>query len=100
MTVFSLSTLPPPLTPTLLLSRVSISVFRQFAKKFYLAQWFRDTASEAEKAIKSQTEMDTDLKGRFYSGDTETTEEIMQRAEARKKFLLKAMKATHSTSPG
>lgn len=44
--------------------------------------------------------MDTDLKGRFYSEDTETTEEIMQKAEARKKFLLKTMKATHSTSPG
>lgn len=94
MTVFSLS------TSNLLLSRVSIFVFCQFAKKFYLAQWFRDTASEAEKAIKSQTEMETDFKGRFYSGEAESTEEIMQRAEARKKFLFKAMKATHSTSPG
>lgn len=86
--------------PFTLLSCLSISVSCQFAKKFYLAQWFRDTASEAEKAIKSQTEMDNDLKDRFYSGDTETTEEIMQRAEVRKKFLLKSMKATHSIPPG
>lgn len=65
----------------------------QFAKKFYIAQWFRDTTSEAEKAIKSQNEIDDDLKSRHYF-KSDSTAEIMQRAEMRKKFLRKAMKAS------
>lgn len=65
----------------------------QFAKKFYIAQWYRDTTSEAEKAIKSQNEIDEDLKSRHYF-KSDSTVEIMQRAETRKKFLRKAMKAS------
>uniref|UniRef100_H3CUG8 Nipped-B protein n=1 Tax=Tetraodon nigroviridis TaxID=99883 RepID=H3CUG8_TETNG len=64
-----------------------------FAKKFYIAQWYRDTTSEAEKAIKSQNEIDEDLKSRHYF-KSDSTVEIMQRAETRKKFLRKAMKAS------
>lgn len=65
----------------------------QFAKKFYIAQWFRDTTSEAEKAIKSQNEIDEDLKSRQYF-KSDSTADIMQRAETRKKFLRKAMRAS------
>ncbi|XP_069028403.1 nipped-B-like protein B isoform X2 [Embiotoca jacksoni] len=67
-----------------------------FARKFYIAQWFRDTTSEAEKAMKSQNESDEDSKGQRHSKDVDTTGEIMQRAEARKKFLRKVIKASPS----
>ncbi|XP_034752577.1 nipped-B-like protein isoform X2 [Etheostoma cragini] len=66
-----------------------------FSRKFYIAQWFRDTISEAEKAMKSQND-DEDLKGRHHSMDDDSTEEIMQRAEKRKKFLRKVMKTSTS----
>uniref|UniRef100_A0A8D0D3Y8 Nipped-B protein n=1 Tax=Sander lucioperca TaxID=283035 RepID=A0A8D0D3Y8_SANLU len=66
-----------------------------FSRKFYIAQWFRDTISEAEKAMKSQND-DEDLKGRHHSMDIDSTEEIMQRAETRKKFLRKVMKTSPS----
>uniref|UniRef100_A0A3Q1ETJ2 Nipped-B protein n=1 Tax=Acanthochromis polyacanthus TaxID=80966 RepID=A0A3Q1ETJ2_9TELE len=67
-----------------------------FARKFYIAQWYRDTTSEAEKAMKSQNEIDEDVKGRHHSNDVDSTGEIMQKAEARKKFLRKAIKASPS----
>uniref|UniRef100_A0A8C5EAP6 Nipped-B protein n=1 Tax=Gouania willdenowi TaxID=441366 RepID=A0A8C5EAP6_GOUWI len=63
-----------------------------FTRKFYIAQWFRDTTSEAEKAMKSQND-DEDMS---HSKDPDTTGEIMQRAEARKKFLRKVIKSQHS----
>nr|XP_046230499.1 nipped-B-like protein B isoform X2 [Scatophagus argus] len=65
-----------------------------FARKFYIAQWFRDTTSEAEKAMKSQNDNDEDLKGRYHSQDVDSTAEIMQKAEARKKFLRKVIRAS------
>ncbi|XP_041815980.1 nipped-B-like protein isoform X1 [Chelmon rostratus] len=66
-----------------------------FARKFYIAQWFRDTTSEAEKAMK--TGNDEDFKGRHHSADVDSTAEIMQRSEIRKKFLRKAIKASSSS---
>ncbi|XP_029025412.1 nipped-B-like protein isoform X2 [Betta splendens] len=66
-----------------------------FARKFYIAQWFRDITSEAEKAIKSQNENDEDLE-RWHSKEVNSTVEIMQQAEARKKFLRKVIKASTS----
>lgn len=74
---------------------VCICVF-QFARKFYIAQWFRDITSEAEKAMKSQNENDEDLKGQWHSRDDDSTAEIMQRAETRKKFLRKVIKTSPS----
>ncbi|KAM9307263.1 nipped-B-like protein B isoform 2-T2 [Pholidichthys leucotaenia] len=66
-----------------------------FAKRFYIAQWFRDATSEAEKAIKSQKEDDDDPKShRRHSRDVDSTAEIMQKAEARKKFLRKIIKTS------
>lgn len=65
--------------------------FIQFARKFYLAQWFRDTASEAEKVMKSTNENE-DSKGRRHSKDVESTGGIMQKAESQKKFLRKIIK--------
>ncbi|TKS84457.1 Nipped-B-like protein [Collichthys lucidus] len=67
-----------------------------FARKFYVAQWFRDTTSEAEKAMKSQNDNDEDLKGRHHYNDVDATGEIMQRAETRKKFLRKVIRTTPS----
>ncbi|XP_068429605.1 nipped-B-like protein B isoform X2 [Clinocottus analis] len=66
-----------------------------FARKFYIAQWFRDTITEAEKAVKSQND-DEDFKGRHDSLDVDSTEEIIQKAETRKKFLRKVMKIPSS----
>ncbi|XP_026153365.1 nipped-B-like protein B isoform X2 [Mastacembelus armatus] len=67
-----------------------------FARKFYIAQWFRDTTTEAEKAMKAHNENDVDWKGRHHSRDVDSTGEITQRAEARKKFLRKVMKTSPS----
>ncbi|XP_066568279.1 nipped-B-like protein A isoform X2 [Amia ocellicauda] len=59
-----------------------------FARKFYIAQWFRDTTTETEKAMKTQNQKDEDSsEGTHHAKDIETTGEIMQKAEARKKFL-------------
>ncbi|XP_071378435.1 nipped-B-like protein B [Centroberyx affinis] len=65
-----------------------------FARKFYIAQWYRDTTSETDKAMKSQKDEDSS-KGRHHQ-DIEATGEIMQRAEARKKFLRKVIKTSPS----
>lgn len=74
---------------------VCICIF-QLARKFYISQWFRDITSETEKAMKSQNENDEDLKGRWHSGDVDSTAEIMQKAETRKKFLRKVIKTSPS----
>uniref|UniRef100_A0A3Q2QX81 Nipped-B protein n=1 Tax=Fundulus heteroclitus TaxID=8078 RepID=A0A3Q2QX81_FUNHE len=65
-----------------------------FARNFYIAQWFRDTTVEVEKAMKSQTENDDDPKYRRHSEDNDATGEIVQTVEARKKFLRKVIKTT------
>ncbi|KAM6985316.1 nipped-B-like protein B [Aplochiton taeniatus] len=68
-----------------------------FARKFYIAQWFRDTTTETEKAMKSQSQRDEDSSdGQHHAKDIETTGEIMQRAEARKKFLRNIIKTAPS----
>ncbi|XP_041825130.1 nipped-B-like protein B [Melanotaenia boesemani] len=69
-----------------------------FARNFYIAQWFRDSTTEAEKAIKSQNENDEDTKGRRHSKDIDSSGEIMQRAEAQKKFLRKVIKTSNFSS--
>uniref|UniRef100_A0A672ZDI7 Nipped-B protein n=1 Tax=Sphaeramia orbicularis TaxID=375764 RepID=A0A672ZDI7_9TELE len=67
-----------------------------FVRKFYIAQWYRDITSEVEKAMKSQNERDEDTKGRHRSKDLQLTEEIMEKAETRKKFLRKVIKTSPS----
>uniref|UniRef100_A0AAY4E4L3 Nipped-B protein n=1 Tax=Denticeps clupeoides TaxID=299321 RepID=A0AAY4E4L3_9TELE len=68
-----------------------------FARKFYIAQWFRDTTTETEKAIKNQNQKDDDSsEGQHHAKEIETTGEIMQRAETRKKFLRSIVKTTPS----
>uniref|UniRef100_A0A4W4F758 Nipped-B protein n=1 Tax=Electrophorus electricus TaxID=8005 RepID=A0A4W4F758_ELEEL len=68
-----------------------------FARKFYIAQWFRDTTTETEKAMKSQNQKDDDSsEGPHHAKDVEATGEIMQRAEMRKRFLRSVVKATPS----
>ncbi|KAM6392062.1 nipped-B-like protein isoform 3-T3 [Rhynochetos jubatus] len=62
-----------------------------FSRKFYIAQWFRDTTMETEKAIKSQKDEDSS-EGTHHAKDVETTGQIMHRAESRKKFLRSIIK--------
>ncbi|KAF4108355.1 hypothetical protein G5714_011114 [Onychostoma macrolepis] len=66
-----------------------------FARKFYIAQWFRDTSTETEKAMKSQRDDDSS-DGPHHAKDVETTSEILQKAEARKKFLRSVIKTSAS----
>ncbi|KAM4616897.1 nipped-B-like protein A isoform 4-T4 [Polymixia lowei] len=66
-----------------------------FARKFYIAQWFRDATTEAEKSMRNQNQKDEDSSdGQHHAKDVETTGEIMQRAEKRKKFLRNIIKTT------
>ncbi|KAM3842918.1 nipped-B-like protein, partial [Diretmus argenteus] len=65
------------------------------ARKFYIAQWFRDATTEAEKSIRNQNQKDEDSSdGPHHAKDVESTGEIMQRAEKRKKFLRNIIKTT------
>ncbi|XP_050842834.1 nipped-B-like protein isoform X6 [Serinus canaria] len=66
-----------------------------FSRKFYVAQWFRDTTMETEKAIKSQKDEDSS-EGTHHAKDVETTGQIMHRAETRKKFLRSIIKTAPS----
>ncbi|KAM8759558.1 nipped-B-like protein A isoform 2-T2 [Acanthopagrus schlegelii] len=64
-----------------------------FARKFYIAQWFRDATTEAEKSMRTQNQKDDDSSdGPQHAKEMETTGEIMQRAEKRKKFLRAIIK--------
>ncbi|KAM4578136.1 nipped-B-like protein A isoform 4-T4 [Fundulus diaphanus] len=68
-----------------------------FARKFYIAQWFRDATTEAEKSMRNQNPKDEDSSdGPQHAKEMETTGEIMQRAEKRKKFLRNIIKTTPS----
>ncbi|KAF6733208.1 Nipped-B-like protein [Oryzias melastigma] len=66
-----------------------------FARNFYIAQWYRDTTTEVEKALKSQND-DEDTKYHHLSKSDDSTEDIVQRAESRKKFLRKVIKTSPS----
>uniref|UniRef100_A0A6Q2WVQ6 Nipped-B protein n=1 Tax=Esox lucius TaxID=8010 RepID=A0A6Q2WVQ6_ESOLU len=69
-----------------------------FARRFYIAQWFRDTLTETEKAMKSQNQRgdEDSSEGPHHVKDMESTAEIMQRAEARKKYLRNIIKTVPS----
>uniref|UniRef100_A0A3P8VVE4 Nipped-B protein n=1 Tax=Cynoglossus semilaevis TaxID=244447 RepID=A0A3P8VVE4_CYNSE len=68
-----------------------------FARKFYIAQWFRDATTEAEKSMRNQNSKDEDSSdGPQHAKELESTSEIMQRAEKRKKFLRNIIKTTPS----
>ncbi|XP_036266910.1 nipped-B-like protein isoform X3 [Pipistrellus kuhlii] len=66
-----------------------------FSRKFYIAQWFRDTTLETEKAMKSQKDEESS-EGTHHAKEVETTGQIMHRAENRKKFLRSIIKTTPS----
>ncbi|XP_063310052.1 nipped-B-like protein isoform X2 [Pelobates fuscus] len=66
-----------------------------FSRKFYIAQWFRDTTMETEKAMKSQKD-DDGSDGAHHTKEIESTGDIMQRAEKRKKFLRNIIKTAPS----
>lgn len=67
----------------------------QFSRKFYIAQWFRDTTLETEKAMKSQKDEESS-DGAHHAKEIETTGQIMHRAESRKRFLRSIIKTTPS----
>ncbi|XP_058491616.1 nipped-B-like protein A isoform X5 [Solea solea] len=68
-----------------------------FARKFYIAQWFRDATTEAEKSMRNQNSKDEDSSdGPQHAKELESTGEIMQRAEKRKKFLRNIIKTIPS----
>lgn len=60
----------------------------QFARQFYIAQWYRDTTVEAEKKIKQQQNTSVSDDEDFNETEAETTTEVMQNVEKRKNFLL------------
>ncbi|ELK06072.1 Nipped-B-like protein [Pteropus alecto] len=62
---------------------------------FYIAQWFRDTTLETERAMKSQKDEESS-EGTHHAKEVETTGQIMHRAENRKKFLRSIIKTTPS----
>ncbi|KAM8961304.1 nipped-B-like protein isoform 2-T2 [Pelodytes ibericus] len=66
-----------------------------FSRKFYIAQWFRDTTMETEKAMKSQKDDDAS-EGAHHAKEMESTGDIMQRAEKRKKFLRNIIRTAPS----
>uniref|UniRef100_A0A672MBM7 Nipped-B protein n=1 Tax=Sinocyclocheilus grahami TaxID=75366 RepID=A0A672MBM7_SINGR len=65
-----------------------------FARKFYIAQWFRDCTTESEKAMRNQNQKEDDSEGTQHAKELQTTGDIMQRAETRKKFLHTVIKST------
>uniref|UniRef100_A0AAR2J617 Nipped-B protein n=1 Tax=Pygocentrus nattereri TaxID=42514 RepID=A0AAR2J617_PYGNA len=65
-----------------------------FARKFYVAQWFRDCTTECEKAMRSQNQKQDDSDGGQHTKELRDTRDIMQRAEARKKFLHSVIKSS------
>uniref|UniRef100_A0A673IU30 Nipped-B protein n=1 Tax=Sinocyclocheilus rhinocerous TaxID=307959 RepID=A0A673IU30_9TELE len=65
-----------------------------FARKFYIAQWFRDCTTEAEKAMRNQNQKEDDSEGTQHAKELQATGDIMQRAETRKKFLHTVIKST------
>uniref|UniRef100_A0A672NWB2 Nipped-B protein n=1 Tax=Sinocyclocheilus grahami TaxID=75366 RepID=A0A672NWB2_SINGR len=65
-----------------------------FARKFYIAQWFRDCTTETEKAMRNQNQKEDDLEGTQHAKELQATGDIMQRAETRKKFLHTVIKST------
>ncbi|XP_060926910.1 nipped-B-like protein A isoform X2 [Limanda limanda] len=68
-----------------------------FARTFYIAQWFRDTTTEAEKSMRNPHPKDEDSSdGPQHAKEMESTGEIMQRAEKRKKFLRNIIKTMPS----
>lgn len=56
----------------------------QFARQFYMAQWFRDSSVEAEKTMATQAKAEED----FDETEAERSTEVMQNVEKRKNFLL------------
>ena len=63
----------------------------QYARLFYISQWYRDVNCEVEKTVKAGGDADR-------SGDEDLTSEIIQNAERRKKFLLTQSDST--SKPG
>uniref|UniRef100_A0A8D0GLK0 Nipped-B protein n=1 Tax=Sphenodon punctatus TaxID=8508 RepID=A0A8D0GLK0_SPHPU len=66
-----------------------------FSRKFYIAQWFRDTTLETEKAMKSQKDEESS-EGTHHAKEVETTGQIMHKAEGRKKNLRSIIKTAPS----
>ncbi|XP_025080871.1 nipped-B-like protein B isoform X1 [Pomacea canaliculata] len=68
----------------------------QFARQFYIAQWYRDTTVEAEKKIKAHHNTSGSDEEDFNETEAEKTTEVMQNVEKRKSFLLSQIASSHS----
>ncbi|XP_076440937.1 nipped-B-like protein A isoform X2 [Babylonia areolata] len=69
----------------------------QFARQFYIAQWYRDTTVEAEKKMKQQQNTSGSDEEDFNETEAETTTEVMQNVEKRKNFLLSQIASAQNT---
>ncbi|KAL8600997.1 hypothetical protein ACOMHN_030654 [Nucella lapillus] len=69
----------------------------QFARQFYIAQWYRDTTVEAEKKMRQQQNTSGSDDEDFNETEAETTTEVMQNVEKRKNFLLSQIASTQNT---
>uniref|UniRef100_A0A4W4GC33 Nipped-B protein n=1 Tax=Electrophorus electricus TaxID=8005 RepID=A0A4W4GC33_ELEEL len=58
-----------------------------FARRFYVAQWFRDCTADCEKAMRTQSHKEDELEGTHHAKELHATQDILHRAEARKAFL-------------
>ena len=66
-------------------------VLIQFARSFYIAQWFRDTTTETEKAVNLLKDAELPS-GRHPVKNANSASDVVRRAEKRKKFYLKVAK--------
>ncbi|XP_059905989.1 nipped-B-like protein A isoform X2 [Gadus macrocephalus] len=71
----------------------------EFARSFYIAQWFRDATTETEKAVNLLK--DSELPSRRHLvKNANSASDVVRRAERRKKFYLKVAKnITPSINP-
>lgn len=73
-------------------------VVLQFAKNFYIAQWYRDTGVELGKAVTAGSkpqgaDEDEESEEMRVTSELERTKEAQQRTEQRKQFLFEKITA-------
>ncbi|CAL8321731.1 unnamed protein product [Lota lota] len=66
-----------------------------FARSFYIAQWFRDTTTETEKAVNLLKNAELP-RGRHRVTDADSASDVVRRSEKRKRFLRKVAKTPPS----
>ncbi|XP_064624377.1 nipped-B-like protein isoform X2 [Lineus longissimus] len=88
-----------------LMSNANDDPVYHFARQFYIAQWYRDSTTEAEKVIKRQHESSSSTDENDDQEKDETVKEmdkqkdILQRAEGRKVFLISHIQSGKGQGP-